>query len=220
MVTFFLGGGGAFTNIHHKNTKKNPTIFKFQKIKWKLCLQTGSLFTLQQGPNSWQAKTYTPLLIFCLKNEIGVQMIWQNASQCRQRHHAFLLSIHTHIYIYVSIVLSMIHFSHCLAPLLQRRMYKNDRGNNSMLMSQWNHKKGSVRQSCPRCDRNLFLPLFGRKHPSRDVIFSGQNLAKRMPKIISLHDVPEPLKQALLASRDVLQILAKFAARICKKFSH
>ena len=44
----------------------------------------------------------------------------------------------------------------------------------------------------------------GRKHPSRDVIFSGQNLAKKMPKIISLHDVLEPLKQALLASRDVI----------------
>ena len=44
----------------------------------------------------------------------------------------------------------------------------------------------------------------GRKHPSRDVIFFGQNLAKKMPKIISLHDVLEPLKQALLASRDVI----------------
>ena len=45
---------------------------------------------------------------------------------------------------------------------------------------------------------------FGRKHPSRDVIFSGQNLAKKFPKIIYLHDVLEPLKQALLASRDVI----------------
>ena len=45
---------------------------------------------------------------------------------------------------------------------------------------------------------------FGRKHPSRDVIFSGQNFGQKMPKIISLHDVLEPLKQALLASRDVI----------------
>ena len=39
--------------------------------------------------------------------------------------------------------------------------------------------------------------LIGRKHPSRDVIFSGQNLARKCQKIISLHDVLEPLKQAL-----------------------
>ena len=52
------------------------------------------------------------------------------------------------------------------------------------------------------CD--LFWPKFGQK----------------MPKIISLHDVLEPLKQALLASRDVIVFLAKFAAPICKKFSH
>ena len=51
------------------------------------------------------------------------------------------------------------------------------------------------------CSEN---PLLGRKHPSHDVIFSGQNLAKKMPKIICLHDVLEPLKQALLASRDVI----------------
>ena len=36
------------------------------------------------------------------------------------------------------------------------------------------------------------------------MIFFGQNLAKKMPKSISLHDVLEPLKQALLASRDVI----------------
>ena len=40
-----------------------------------------------------------------------------------------------------------------------------------------------------------------RKHPSRDVIFSGQNL---MPKIITLHDVLEPLNQVHSASRDVI----------------
>ena len=44
------------------------------------------------------------------------------------------------------------------------------------------------------------LPFISRKHPSRDVIFSGQNL----PKMISLHDLLEPLKQALWASRDVI----------------
>ena len=48
------------------------------------------------------------------------------------------------------------------------------------------------------------VPKIGRKHPSRDVIFSGQNSARNMPKFISLHDVLEPLKQALLASRDVI----------------
>ena len=48
------------------------------------------------------------------------------------------------------------------------------------------------------------MAFIGRKHPSRDVIFSGQNLAKIWPQIISLHDVLEPLKQALLASRDVI----------------
>ena len=46
--------------------------------------------------------------------------------------------------------------------------------------------------------------IFGSKHPSRDVIFSGQNFGQKMPKSISLHDVLEPLKQALLASRDVI----------------
>ena len=43
----------------------------------------------------------------------------------------------------------------------------------------------------------------GRKHPSRDAIFSGHNLAPKMPRNISAHDVLEPLKQVLSASRDV-----------------
>ena len=43
---------------------------------------------------------------------------------------------------------------------------------------------------------------FGRKNPSRDVIFSGQNLAKN-PQSISLHDFLGPLKEALSASLDV-----------------
>ena len=46
--------------------------------------------------------------------------------------------------------------------------------------------------------------MFSRKHPSRDVIFSGEKFAPPQ-KIISLHDVVlEPWKQALLASRDVI----------------
>ena len=44
----------------------------------------------------------------------------------------------------------------------------------------------------------------GRKHPSRDVIFSGQHLLKKKPTIITSHDVLEPLKQVLSASRDVI----------------
>ena len=44
----------------------------------------------------------------------------------------------------------------------------------------------------------------GRKHPSRDVIFSGQNLAQKLPKIITSNDVLEPLKQVLPASRDAI----------------
>ena len=53
---------------------------------------------------------------------------------------------------------------------------------------------------------SLFLDeiFISRKHPSRDVIFSGQNLPQKMPRFIYLHDVLEPLKQALLASRDVI----------------
>ena len=59
----------------------------------------------------------------------------------------------------------------------------------------------------PRFDPELLSDtcwhLFGRMlHPSRDVIFSGQNLAKKCQKL-SL-DVLEPLKQALLASRDAI----------------
>ena len=39
---------------------------------------------------------------------------------------------------------------------------------------------------------------------SRDMIFFGQNLAQKMPKMIASHDVLEPLKQVLSASRDVI----------------
>ena len=52
-----------------------------------------------------------------------------------------------------------------------------------------------------------------RTHPSRDVIFFGQILAQKMPEIISVHDVWEPWKQALLASRDVIILVAWFSRR-------
>ena len=35
-------------------------------------------------------------------------------------------------------------------------------------------------------------------HPSRDVIFFGQNMPKRPPKIITSHDILDPSKQELL----------------------
>ena len=44
--------------------------------------------------------------------------------------------------------------------------------------------------------------LISRKHPSRDVMLSGQNLPKKPRTIISC-DVLGPLKQALWVSRDV-----------------
>ena len=37
--------------------------------------------------------------------------------------------------------------------------------------------------------------VFGKKHPSHDGIFSGQNSAKKMPKIITSHDILKLLKQ-------------------------
>ena len=46
------------------------------------------------------------------------------------------------------------------------------------------------------------LLSLSRKHPSRDVIFP--KLAPTAPKIITVHDVVEPLKQALWASCDVI----------------
>ena len=46
---------------------------------------------------------------------------------------------------------------------------------------------------------------FGRKHPSRDVIFSGQNLPPKNVKNHHItHDILEPLKQVLSASCDVI----------------
>ena len=53
--------------------------------------------------------------------------------------------------------------------------------------------------------RSRFWVDFGRRpHPSRDVVFFGQMSARKRPEIISVHDVWEPLKQVLLASRDVI----------------
>ena len=54
--------------------------------------------------------------------------------------------------------------------------------------------KGKIRQEASITWCDLFWPTFGKK----------------MPKIISLHDVLEPLNQALLASRDVVN-----SGRIC-----
>ena len=39
--------------------------------------------------------------------------------------------------------------------------------------------------------------VVSEKHPSHDVIFSGKNLAKKGPNLITSHDVLEPLKQVL-----------------------
>ena len=57
--------------------------------------------------------------------------------------------------------------------------------------------------------------LIGRKHPPRDVISSGQNLAKECHKMITSHDVLEPLKLVLLASRDVI-----ISSQICGSKLH
>ena len=46
--------------------------------------------------------------------------------------------------------------------------------------------------------------MISRPHPSRDVVFFGQISARKRPEIISVHDVWEPLKRVLLASRDVI----------------
>ena len=51
--------------------------------------------------------------------------------------------------------------------------------------------------------------IFSRTHPSHDVIFFGQILAKKTAEMISVHDVCEPGKQALLASRDVIPFESK-----------
>ena len=48
--------------------------------------------------------------------------------------------------------------------------------------------------------------FFGRKYPSHDVIFSlfWPEFGKKNPKIITSHDVLEPLKQVVSASHDVI----------------
>ena len=42
------------------------------------------------------------------------------------------------------------------------------------------------------------------QHPSRDAMFFGQKMPRKIARIGHKHDVFEPLKQALLASRDVM----------------
>ena len=69
--------------------------------------------------------------------------------------------------------------------------------------------------------------IIGRKHPSRDVMFSGQKFAPKMPNIITSHDVLGPLnqvlsaKQVLSASRDVTIFWPKFCgSKVAEGFSH
>ena len=51
----------------------------------------------------------------------------------------------------------------------------------------------------------LLKRSISRTHPSRDVIFFGQSSAQKIARHFHLsHDVSEPLKQALLASHDVI----------------
>ena len=57
-----------------------------------------------------------------------------------------------------------------------------------------------------QCDRNwetLQMKTFESAGSIHHVIFSGQNSARKTPTFITSHDVIEPLKQALLASRGV-----------------
>ena len=58
---------------------------------------------------------------------------------------------------------------------------------------------------------------FSSTHPSRDVIFFGQISAKKARNFSSVHDVWEPLKQALLASRDVI-ISGQSCISRCQRF--
>ena len=57
-------------------------------------------------------------------------------------------------------------------------------------------------------------------NPSRDVMVFGQILvAKKTPEIISAHDVWEPLKQALLASCDVIISSQVFVSKLQRFFT-
>ena len=58
--------------------------------------------------------------------------------------------------------------------------------------------------ACYACSSHGGRHVLSKKHPSRDVIFSGQNLAQQKPKFVTSRDVLEPSKQALLASHDVI----------------
>ena len=59
----------------------------------------------------------------------------------------------------------------------------------------------------------------GRKHPSRDVMFSGQNSATKMQIIITSHDVLEPSKPVLSASCDVIISGQKFGSKLQRVFT-
>ena len=55
-----------------------------------------------------------------------------------------------------------------------------------------------------------FRAKFSRTHPSHDVIYFGPRVSGKMPEIITSNDVLEALKQALVASRDVI-----IASQVC-----
>ena len=50
------------------------------------------------------------------------------------------------------------------------------------------------------------------------MIFFGQNLAQKMPKMITSHDVLEPLRQVLLASRDVTNCWPNLQLEVAEVF--
>ena len=58
-------------------------------------------------------------------------------------------------------------------------------------------RESKEEKNCTKSWRNFcfYIGKIGGKHPSRDVIISGKNLAKQMPTLITSHDVLEPLKQ-------------------------
>ena len=81
-------------------------------------------------------------------------------------------------------------------------------------------------QGCPSSQKvyvfKVDVPFISSTHPSRDVIFFGQisDGKKKTREIISAHDVWEPLKQALLASRDVIVSSQICVLKFQRVFSH
>ena len=130
------------------------------------------------------------------------------------------------IYLYIYIYICHIHICHIHLPpslVWEERMRKiwaggveggaignrGSEGEGCSCGALCLHAKSWARGACHEhlnCRQLLSkkLTFIGRKHPSRNVIFSGQNLAKKMPKMITSYDVLEPLEQVLSASRDVI----------------